>query len=101
MKLWHCTQDTCPNVEHLKIKFSKKSHPECCQFSPDGQMLATGSIDGFIEIWDYNTGRLKRDLQYQAGRHILSSTQYTLHLPTVTIIMTRRVIRPGFLALGK
>ncbi|KAJ2719780.1 hypothetical protein GGI07_005005 [Coemansia sp. Benny D115] len=57
--------DRIPNKQISTVKFPKKQHPGCLALSSKNSYLATGSMDGFIEIWDSMTGKLAPSLQYQ------------------------------------
>ncbi|KAJ2731529.1 hypothetical protein H4R23_003055 [Coemansia sp. Cherry 401B] len=59
-------EDKAPHKLLATIKFPKKQCPHSIAFSADGAYLATGSADGFIELWNFMSGKLDTGLRYQA-----------------------------------
>lgn len=66
------SSDKSPTQQYGVIKFGKSSHPEAAVFLPDGTGLVTAAADGFVEIYDPVTCKLRvSDLPYQASSEFM------------------------------
>jgi len=50
------------------VRFGSKTQAEAAAFSPDGRFLITGTVDGFVEVWNPSTCKLDKSIMtYQAA----------------------------------
>jgi WD40 repeat-containing protein SMU1 len=73
-------EDLPPRIMTGKIRLGKKSYPTIACFSKDGNWLVTGSIDGFIEVWDPITCKHRIDLEYQQKQQMMMHESTILSL---------------------
>nr|XP_051224733.1 suppressor of mec-8 and unc-52 protein homolog 1-like [Lolium perenne] len=64
-------EEAYPTTLSHQIKLGKRTHAECARFSPNGQFLVSCSTDGIIEVRDYTSCKLTKDLLYQTDESFM------------------------------
>ncbi|CAD8093423.1 unnamed protein product [Paramecium primaurelia] len=62
------------------VKYSEKMRVNCATFTPDGQNLITGSIDGIIEVWDPSKYSVRNDIEYQVNDQFMMHNNCIINL---------------------
>jgi WD40 repeat protein len=70
------------------------------QFSPDGELLASGDVDGVIKLWRKKDGQVVRTLEHPGGVTALAFSPDGIHLATtgydskIRLWRTARFLKP-------
>ncbi|KAI9222156.1 hypothetical protein BC828DRAFT_379153 [Blastocladiella britannica] len=76
----HSDVDSPVTAAYATLALASGQSVESVAFSPSGDTIATGDAEGFIELWDSATGKLRMDLTYQARDKIMSMAGAVLAL---------------------
>jgi serine/threonine protein kinase len=88
VQLWSLTDN------RLLTFLEKQTHDiKCGVFSPDGQVLALGSSDGVVRLWNVADGRLLRELTDSAGRGVVNAIAYSQDGRTLACGLSNGTIR--------
>lgn len=55
------------NPNRIQTRYNPSSQIDSVTFSPDGKVLANGSLNGEIRLWDINSGKIIRKFTEQFG----------------------------------
>jgi len=63
-RVWDASTSTAHDIATLK---GPQASVNSVAFNPDGQRLATGSVDGIVRLWDVRSGQTVSELKDNQG----------------------------------